>query len=67
MAVRVRAQPESLIGSAKIKMPLPAPGDMSCPLGPREQGFDFTSWWPFQAGHSQGSRPPFPLGNMWPV
>lgn len=59
--MRVSAQPESLIGSAKIRMPLPAPGDMSRLIGPREQDYDFTSWWLLRAGHSQGSRPPFPL------
>lgn len=42
-------------------MDLPSSGEMSCPLGLGEQGHDFTSWQPFQTGHSQGSSLPLPL------
>ena len=49
----------SHVGSAKITNA--SSFCMTYPLGLGEQGHDFTSWWPFQTGHSLGSNSPFPL------
>lgn len=62
VVTRARAQ-LCLRGLAQIRMHFPSPGDISCPLGLEEQGLDFIPWWPFQTGHSQGSRLPFTLNS----